>query len=54
MYKVEPEYHAIGDRVILLRTLETGYVIGIDDDHMIVAVGRKRKQHRVHFLDLYN
>lgn len=53
-YKSEPEYHGIGSRVILLRTLEVGYVTGIDDQWIHVAVGKARRKCRVRFIDLYN
>lgn len=53
-FKSEPEYHAIGDRVILLRTLESGYVIGIDDNIFTVAVGIRQQKYRVQFTEIFN
>ena len=53
-YKSEPEYHNIGARVILLRTLEVGYVTGIDDHWIYVILGKNKRPARVRFLDLYN
>lgn len=38
--KYEPEYHNIGDKVILLRNLETGYIVGIDDNMIHIKVGK--------------
>lgn len=53
-YKSEPEYHDIGSRVILLRTLEVGYVVGIDDHWIHVILGKEKRRSRVRFTDLYN
>jgi hypothetical protein len=53
-YKSEPEFHDIGSRVILLRSLEIGYVTAIDDQWIHVIVGKNKRKSRLRFLDLFN
>ena len=52
--KCEPEYHNIGDKVILLRNLETGYIVGIDDNMIHVKVGKEQRHFKVRFHDVFN
>ena len=52
--KYEPEYHNIGDKVILLRNLETGYIVGIDDHMIHVRTLNKSRHYRVKFHELFN
>lgn len=40
--------------MILLRTLEVGYVVGIDDHWIHVILGKEKRKSRVRFTDLYN
>jgi hypothetical protein len=47
--KYEPEYHNIGDKVILLRNLETGFIVGIDDSIVHVRIGADQRHYRVKF-----
>ena len=53
-YKAEPEYHNIGARVILLRSLEAGYIVAIDDIWFEVVVGKEGQRVRAKFSELYN
>ena len=53
--KYEPEYHDIGSRVILLNSLEIGYVVCIDDFYVHVIVGKeKKKRVKVKFQQAFN
>lgn len=52
-YKAQPEYFDIGSRVILLRSLEVGYVVGIDDNWIHVILGKGKRKEKVRFTDLF-
>lgn len=52
--RAEPEFHDIGDRVALIRTLEVGYIIGIDDYKVYVQVPKRPEPVVVPFLDAFN
>ena len=53
-YKNEPEYHNIGSRVIYLKSLEVGYVVGIDDNWIHVLLGKQKRRAKLMFTELYN
>ena len=53
-YRSEPEYPDIGSRVILLKTLEVGYVVCIDDEWMEVVVGKEHRRVRVRLTELFS
>jgi hypothetical protein len=50
----EPEYHDIGARVVLLGSLEVGYVVCIDDQWVHVVVGKEKRREKVRFTEAFN
>ena len=52
--KYEPEYHNIGDKVILMQNLETGFIVGIDDSIIHARIGTEQRHYRVKFHELFN
>ena len=52
--KSEPEFHDIGDSVILLKSLEIGFVVGIDDQYLMVKVKSSQEPKKVQFADAFN
>ena len=53
-FRMEPEYHNVGNRVVLLRRLEVGFVVGIDDHWLRVAVGKEQRLERVRFEEAFS
>lgn len=51
--KYEPDYYDIGARVVLLRSLEVGYVICVDDIWIHVMVGKEKRRSKVRFTDAF-
>jgi hypothetical protein len=37
----EPDYHNIGDRVIVMRTQDTGVITGLNDGEIVINVPNK-------------
>ena len=52
--KSEPEFHDIGDMVILFKSLEVGLVVGIDDQYVMVKVRGCQEPKRVRFTEAFN
>jgi hypothetical protein len=46
----EPEFHDVGDAVILLRTLEIGFVMTIDDNYLHILLPKSKQPKKVSFL----
>ena len=52
--KYEPEFHDIGDEVIVLKTLEVGYVLGIDDNFVLVKLATSGEPQKFGFIEIWN
>jgi len=52
-YRNEPEYFAIGSRVIFLKSLEVGYVVCIDDQWLHVVLGKEKRKIKAKFTDFF-
>jgi hypothetical protein len=52
--RCEPEFYDIGDKVVLLKRFEVGYVIGIDDHKICVKLPKKSEPVCIPFLDAFS
>lgn len=50
----EPEYHNIGDRVVVMRTQETGVITGLNDGEVVINVPKKPYEYRYYFTEVFN
>lgn len=50
--KSEPEFHNIGGLVLILKTMKTGFIVGIDDHSLFVQTAQELV--KVGFLDVFN
>jgi hypothetical protein len=50
----EPEYHNIGDRVVVLRTHDTGVITGLNDGEIVINVAKKTHEYRYNFTEVFN
>lgn len=50
----EPEYHNIGDRVVVMRTQDTGVITGINDAEVVVNISKKQHETRHNFTAVFN
>ncbi len=52
--KSGPEFHDIGDRVIILESLKVGFITGLDDYMVYVLEAQTRTVRKVHFNQVFN